>query len=74
MNNLPYATFDMSSGSVCDACACAKAHQLLYSLSSSRSSAPLQLVFQMFGVLLLTLLVKKNYVSFIDDYSIFTWI
>jgi hypothetical protein len=26
MNNLPCASFDVSSGSVCDACACAKAH------------------------------------------------
>jgi hypothetical protein len=45
MNNLPCASFDVSSGSVCDACACAKAHKLPYPLSSSRSSIPLQLIF-----------------------------
>jgi hypothetical protein len=45
MNNLPCATLDLSSGSVCDVCACAKAHQLPYSLSSSISSVPLELIF-----------------------------
>jgi hypothetical protein len=42
--NLPCANFDKSSSSVCDACACAKAHQLPYQLSSSTSYAPLQLI------------------------------
>jgi hypothetical protein len=40
-NNLPCANFDSTSGMVCDACACAKAHQLPYFVSSSRSSVPL---------------------------------
>jgi hypothetical protein len=44
-NNLPCATLDSSCSSVCDACACAKAHQLPYQLSSNTSSAPLQLIF-----------------------------
>jgi hypothetical protein len=44
-NKLPCATFDNSIQSVCDACTCAKAHQLPYSVSSSRSSAPLELIF-----------------------------
>jgi hypothetical protein len=44
-NNLPCATSDSPCSSVCDACACAKAHQLPYHLSSSTSSAPLQLIF-----------------------------
>jgi hypothetical protein len=44
-NNLPCATFESSCSSVCDACACSKAHQLPYELSSSTSSAPLQLIF-----------------------------
>jgi hypothetical protein len=39
-NNLPCTNFDSSGGTVCDACACAKAHQLSYSVSSSRSSVP----------------------------------
>jgi hypothetical protein len=37
-NNLPCATFDSSSGSVCDAYACGKAHQLSYYMSFSCSS------------------------------------
>jgi hypothetical protein len=44
-NKLPCAHFDSSSESICDACACAKAHQLPYPMSPSCSSAPLQLVF-----------------------------
>jgi hypothetical protein len=44
-NNLPCATFDNSIQSVCDACACVKAHQLPYPVSSSRSSAPLEHIF-----------------------------
>jgi hypothetical protein len=71
-NKLPCANFDYSSGSMCDACTCAKAHQLSYQVSSSHSSTPLQLIFsdvwehvvESFGH-------KKYYVSFIDDYSKF---
>jgi hypothetical protein len=44
-NNLPCASSGRSSASMCDSYACAKAHQLPYSISSSRSSAPLELVF-----------------------------
>jgi hypothetical protein len=61
---------------VCDACACAKAHQLPYSVSTSRRAlVPLELVFSdvwdppidSFGR-------KKYYVSFIYDYNKFVWI
>jgi hypothetical protein len=44
-NKLPCAQFDSSCELVCDACACAKAHQLPYPISTSHSSAPLQLIF-----------------------------
>jgi hypothetical protein len=44
-NKLSCAHFDSSSESVCDACVCAKAHQLPYPMSSSHSSTPLELVF-----------------------------
>jgi hypothetical protein len=44
-NNLPCPQFDVSSNSVCDPCTCAKSHQLPYSVSSSRSKGPLELVF-----------------------------
>jgi hypothetical protein len=74
MNNLPCATLDLSSGSVCDICACAKAHQLPYSLSSSRSSVPLQLIFSDVWGPAIDSFGQKYYVSFIDDYSKFTWI
>jgi hypothetical protein len=39
--------------SVCDACLRGKAHQLPYPKSTSRSSAPLNLIFQMYGAHLL---------------------
>jgi hypothetical protein len=74
-NNLPCATFNNSSHSVCDACACAKAHQLPYQLSSSTSSALLQLIFSdVWGPTIESFGRKKYYVSFINDYSKFTWI
>jgi hypothetical protein len=44
-NNLPCAHFDSSSESMCDDCACAKAHQLPFLVLSSYSSAPLELLF-----------------------------
>jgi hypothetical protein len=44
-NNLPCVALDSSGQSICDACTCAKAHQLPYQLSSSRSSAPLEFIF-----------------------------
>jgi hypothetical protein len=73
-NNLPCASFD-SSESVCDACVCAKAHQLPYSVSSSRSSAPLELIFSdIWGHAIDSFGRKKYYVNFIDDYSKFTWL
>jgi hypothetical protein len=74
-NNLPSANFDSTSGMVCDACACAKAHQLPYSVSSSRSSIPLELICSdVWGPMIDSFGHKKYYVSFIDDYSRFTWI
>jgi hypothetical protein len=59
-NKLPCSHFDSSSESICDACACAKAHQLPYPVSSSRSSAPLQLAFSDVWGLLLIHLVARN--------------
>jgi hypothetical protein len=74
-NNLPCASSDRSSASLCGACTCAKAHQLRYSISSSHSSAPLELVFSdVWGAAIDSFGRKKYYVSFIDDYSKFTWI
>jgi hypothetical protein len=66
---------ELNKESVCDACQMAKSHQLPYPKSSSVSTSPLELVFydvqgpasESFGRF-------KYYVSFIDDYSKFTWI
>jgi hypothetical protein len=72
---LPCAHFDSSSESVCDACAYAKAHQLPFPVLSSRSSAPLELVFSdVWGPAIDSFGQKQYYASFIDDYSKFTWI
>jgi hypothetical protein len=74
-NNLPYAAYDSSSRSVCDASACAKAHVLPYQISSSRSLDPLELIFSdVWGPAIDSFGRKKYYVSFIDDYSKFTWL
>jgi hypothetical protein len=62
-NNLPCANFDSSSGTVCDTYACAKAHQLHYSVSSSHSFVPLELIFSDVWVLQLILLVARNIMS-----------
>jgi len=72
--NLP--CLDVSNKeSVCDACQQAKSHQLPYSKSSSESKNPLELVFSdVWGPALDSVGGKKYYVSFIDDFSKFTWI
>jgi hypothetical protein len=57
---MPCVAFDSSSQSLCDACACAKAHQLPYQISSSHSTAPLELIFLMFGGLRLIRLAIRN--------------
>jgi hypothetical protein len=74
-NNLPCSHFGSSKDSVCDACACAKAHQLPYSFSSSHSSTPLELIYSdVWGPVIDSFGHKKYYISFIDDYSKFNWI
>ena len=60
---------------MCEACQCAKSHQLPYPVSSSVSHAPLKLIFSdVWGHARDSFGRKKYYVSFIDDYSKFTWI
>ena len=71
-NELP-CTSDSTHEYVCDACQQAKAHQLPYPISTSESSAPLDLVFSdVWGPALESVGRKQYYVSFIDDYSKFT--
>ena len=71
-NNLPY---ESSVESICDACQQAKSHQLPYPISTSVSTAPLQLVFSdVWGPAPTSVGRFSYYVSLIDDYSKFTWI
>ncbi|WVZ50187.1 hypothetical protein U9M48_001464 [Paspalum notatum var. saurae] len=74
-NNLPCESNKSSLESVCDACQQAKSHQLPYPKSSSVSSVPLELVFSdVWGPAPDSVGRKKYYVSFIDDFSKFTWL
>ena len=59
----------------CDACQQGKSHQLSYLKSTSVSTSPLDLVFSDVWGPAPTSVGRFNYfVSFIDDYSKFTWI
>jgi hypothetical protein len=59
--------------SICDACMCAKAHQLPFPRSSSHSTAPLELIYSdIWGPAVNSFGHKQFYVSFIDDFSRFT--
>jgi hypothetical protein len=73
-NNLPCVS-DVSSDSICDACQQAKSHQLSYPKSFSTSQAPLEVIFSdVWGPACASIGRYKYYVSFIDDFSKFTWI
>ncbi|WVZ72601.1 hypothetical protein U9M48_021034 [Paspalum notatum var. saurae] len=66
---------DKSHESVCDPCQQAKSHQLPYSKSVSASTAPLELVYSnVWGLALMSVGRHTYYVSFIDDFSKYTWI
>jgi histone deacetylase 1/2 len=72
-NEIPFS--ETNKESVCDACQMAKSHQLPYPKSSSVSTSPLELVFSdVWGPASESFGRFKYYVSFIDDYSKFTWI
>jgi histone deacetylase 1/2 len=72
-NNLSFSK--ESCQSVCDACQQAKSHQLPYSRSASVSSHPLQLVFiDVWGPAPMSVGRYQYYVSFLDDFSKYTWI
>lgn len=61
--------------SVCDACQKGKSHQLPYPRAISVSSSPFELVFSdVWGPAPTSVGKNDFYVSFIDDYSKFTWI
>jgi hypothetical protein len=73
-NNIPCSSLD-SKETICDACLCAKAHQLPFLQSFSKSFAPLELIFSdVWGSAIDSFGHKTYYASFINDYSKFTWI
>jgi hypothetical protein len=60
---------------VCDSCQCAKVHQLPFSHSTHVTSSPLELVHSdVWGAAITSVGGFKFYVSFLDDFSRFTWI
>ena len=60
---------------VCDACQLGKSHQLPYPTSTSVSTVPLEQVFSdVWGPAPISVGKHSYYVSFIDDFSKFTWI
>jgi hypothetical protein len=73
-NNLPSSRESLDE-SVCDACQQAKSHQLPYPKSICISKSPLELIFSnVWGPTCDSIGRNKYYVSFIDDFSKFTWI
>ena len=73
-NQIPFVS-ESNKGQVCDACLKGKSHQLPYPVSSSESSSPLELIFSdVWGPAPTSVGRYDYYVSFIDDFSKFTWI
>ena len=73
-NCLPFFQ-ESNKESICDACQLGKSHQLPYPTSTSVSRKPLELVFSdVWGPALPSVGRNTYYVSFIDDFSKFTWI
>jgi histone deacetylase 1/2 len=73
-NKLPFIS-DQNKETICDACQQGKSHQLPYPKSTSVSNNPLDLVFSdVWGPAPTSVGRNNYYVSFIDDFSKFTWI
>ena len=73
-NKLPFVG-ERNIETICDSCQCAKSHQLPYPISTSVSTKPLQLIFSdVWGPARTSVGRHTYYVSFIDDYSKFSWI
>jgi histone deacetylase 1/2 len=74
LHKLPFVKESNKDG-VCDACQQGQSHQLPYPQSSSASTGVLDLIFSdVWGPTPNSVGRNKYYVSFIDDYSKFTWI
>jgi hypothetical protein len=73
-HKLPFV-LDPNKNMVCDACQMGKSHQLRYPRSTSMSTRPLELVFSdVWGPAPSPVGRHSYHVSFIDDFSEFTWI
>ena len=73
-HDLPCSSLNNSS-LVCDACQRAKSHQLPYSTSYHVTTVPLELIHSdVWGPAIASSGGYKYYVSFVDDYTRFTWI
>ena len=74
-HKLSVSSDQSNSGVICDACQMGKSHQLPYPKSISVSSKPFELVFSdVWGPAPSSVGCRSYYVSFIDDFSKFTWI
>jgi hypothetical protein len=74
-HKLPCLPFALNKDAVCDACQKGNSHQLPYPTSTSASSHPFELIFSdVWGAAPESAGRYKYYVSFIDDFSKFTWI
>jgi hypothetical protein len=74
-NKLPCSLVEFNKESVCGAHQQGKSHRLLFSKSFSVSQVPLELVHSDVWGPAPTLVERKNYyVSFIDDFSKYTWV
>jgi hypothetical protein len=73
-HKLPFVS-RLNKDDVCDACQRGKSHQLPYHISTSVSTQPLEHIFSnVWGAAPESAGRYKYYVSFIDDFSKFTWI
>ena len=73
-HKLPFVK-SSNKNNICDACQMGKSHQLLYPRSTSVSTSPLDLVISdVWGPAPSSIEHNSYYVSFIDEYSKFTWI
>jgi hypothetical protein len=73
-HKLPFI-FDHNKDRVCDTCQQGKIHQLPYPKSMSVSAGPMDLIFSdVWGPAPTSIGNHNYYVSFIDDYSKFTWL
>jgi histone deacetylase 1/2 len=74
LNKLPVCN-NSQHANVCNACQQAKSHQLPFPLSTHVSTSPLELIYtDVWGPAIVSVGGFKYYVSFVDDFSKFTWV